>query len=125
MIVMIMTSKMILVNQKVHVQMLEVTMNNFISRQALCDDLQEYKIHTVPISLDESEIKGYNDGIDLAISVIAEFPSAEPKRKGKWMDTGCKKIYKCSECGNYLDFDGVNAGRGDVNFCPNCGAEME
>lgn len=54
-------------------------MSDFISRQALCDDLREYKINPVPISSDESEVKGYNDGIDLAISVIAKFPSAEPE----------------------------------------------
>ncbi len=56
-------------------------MRDLISRQALCDDLREHKVHPVPISSDESEVKGYNDGIDLAISVIAEFPSAEPERK--------------------------------------------
>ena len=55
-------------------------MDDLISRQALCDDLREYKVHPVPVSSDESEVKGYNDGIDLAISVIAEFPSAEPER---------------------------------------------
>ena len=54
-------------------------MSDLISRQALCDDLREYKVHPVPISSDESEVKGYNDGIDLAISVIAKFPSAEPE----------------------------------------------
>ena len=54
-------------------------MSDPISRQALCDDLREYKINPVPISSDESEVKGYNDGIDLAISVIAKFPSAEPE----------------------------------------------
>lgn len=56
-------------------------MSDLISRQALCDDLREYKVHPVPVSSDESEVKGYNDGIDLAISVIAKFPSAEPERK--------------------------------------------
>lgn len=56
-------------------------MSDLISRQALCDDLREYKVHPVPVSSDESEVKGYNDGIDLAISVISEFPSAEPERK--------------------------------------------
>ena len=62
-------------------------MNDLISRQALCDDLREYKIHSVPVSSDESEVKGYNDGIDLAISVIAKFPSAEPERKNdEWID---------------------------------------
>ena len=35
-----------------------------------------------------------------------------------------REIYKCSNCGNYLDFHGVNAGRGDANYCPNCGADM-
>lgn len=63
--------------------------------------------------------------MDDIVYTIENVPSAESERKkGKWIDTGCKKIYKCSECGNYLDFDGVNAGRGDANFCPNCGAEM-
>lgn len=49
----------------------------------------------------------------------------EPERKkGKWEDSGWKIIYRCSECGNYLDFSGLNAGRGDANFCPHCGADM-
>ena len=33
-------------------------------------------------------------------------------------------IVKCSVCNNTLDMYGVNAGRGDANFCPNCGADM-
>ena len=40
-----------------------------------------------------------------------------------WIDQG-HKIFKCSHCGNYLDFRGVNAGRGTANYCPNCGAKM-
>ena len=40
-----------------------------------------------------------------------------------WIDQG-HKIFKCSNCGNYLDFGGVNAGRGAANYCPNCGAKM-
>ena len=62
---------------------------DLISRKALCNDLREYKVHPVPISSDESEVKGYNDGIDLAISVIAELPSAEPK------------IIYCKDCDQY------------------------
>ena len=54
-------------------------MSNLIDRKALCDDLREYKVYPIPISSDESEVKGYNDGIDLAISVIVKFPSAEPE----------------------------------------------
>ena len=50
---------------------------------------------------------------------------AEPK-KGKWIKTArWGRVYYCNQCRNYLDFDGVNAGRGSTNFCPNCGAKME
>lgn len=31
---------------------------------------------------------------------------------------------ECSNCHNYIDFNGVNGGRGDANYCPNCGARM-
>lgn len=52
---------------------------------------------------------------------------AEPVRHGRWIALEGwfnKSIVKCSVCGNTLDMDGVNAGRGDANFCPNCGARM-
>lgn len=57
---------------------------------------------------------------------LDEIPSAEPERKkGEWKKIGhWGRHYRCDQCGNTLDFDGVNAGRGDANFCPNCGAEM-
>lgn len=95
-------------------------MSDLISRQALCDDLQEYKFHTVPISSDESEVKGYNDGIDLAISVIAEFPSVESEqKKGRWKITSIKGETwgVCSNCN-------FKQKAGELNFCPNCGADM-
>ena len=57
--------------------------------------------------------------------VIKKVPSTEQKR-GKWIKSGrWGRVYKCNRCGNYLDFDGVNVGRGSTNFCPNCGAKME
>ena len=34
------------------------------------------------------------------------------------------RAYKCSYCNNSLDFNGVNAGRGNANYCPNCGRKM-
>ena len=45
--------------------------------------------------------------------------------KGEWvkMDKRGNNI-RCSKCGNTLDLRGVNAGRGDANYCPNCGADM-
>lgn len=45
---------------------------------------------------------------------------------GKWKKIGMwGRVYRCNQCGNFLDFDGVNAGRGAANFCPNCGAKMD
>ena len=114
-------------------------MSDLINRQALCDDLREYKVYPVPGSSDESEVKGYNDGIDLAISVIAEFPSAEPERKkGKWIEIygyatpGGDPVWKCSECGKGIHVYGIEAPSYNRDYtdghqwvaCPNCGAEM-
>ena len=53
---------------------------------------------------------------------------SELVRHGEWLPLEGwfnKSIVKCSVCGNTLDMDGVNAGRGDANFCPNCGARMD
>ena len=63
---------------------------------------------------------------------IASIPAADvrPVVRGKWLNDFCgkgrfsKRIVQCSLCGNFLDLDGVNAGRGDANYCPNCGADM-
>ena len=64
--------------------------------------------------------------IPLNIDAVNMQPTIEPERKqGKWKPIGWSgRIHKCNQCGNMLDFGGVNAGRGDANFCPNCGADM-
>ena len=63
---------------------------------------------------------------DAVYQRIAQLPAVQPERKqGKWKSIGWSgRIHKCNQCGNMLDFGGVNAGRGDANFCPNCGADM-
>lgn len=63
---------------------------------------------------------------------LENLPAADvrPVVRGKWLNDFCgkgrfsKRIVQCSLCGNFLDLDGVNAGRGDANYCPNCGAQM-
>lgn len=52
--------------------------------------------------------------------------SAEEDNTMEWIPLKVGRLfpshdYKCSWCGNTLDFNGVNCGRGDANFCPNCG----
>lgn len=56
---------------------------------------------------------------------------AEPVRYGRWSVIGGKirrdidrRIVKCTLCNNNLSMEGVNCGRGDANYCPNCGAKM-
>lgn len=76
------------------------------------------------------ESKLYDDtelALDMAIKAL------EKRKTGKWMQVEWgktlfgKKIvtYRCSRCANYLDFKGLNCGRGSAWYCPNCGAEME
>ena len=67
----------------------------------------------------------FDEAIDVAIKALGQ-PTIEPERTGKWIKEKSRgQLYQCSACNNYLDFRGVNAGRGSANFCPNCGARME
>lgn len=72
--------------------------------------------------------EGTEEGFIGTLKSLAEkLPTIEPEwKRGKWIKAKNWGIrcYQCDQCGNYLDFDGVNAGRGDANFCPNCGADM-
>ena len=79
-------------------------------------------------------LQGYKDHESISTHLIWNAPTvdAEPVRHGKWLDLEAFKrpwfrhhIFECSVCRNTLDMDGVNAGRGDANYCPNCGAKME
>ena len=68
-----------------------------------------------------------NDELREAVERIKDIKPADvsPVRHGMWKKIGeWGRVYRCSQCGNFLDFDAVNAGRGDANFCPNCGADM-
>ena len=111
-------------------------MNDLINRQEAIDILQ-LGAEILRRVLDDMDIVGidrekYSYGLKLLesdIEDIKELPPAQPERKtGQWILYDKRfpwmQDYKCSECGNYLDFSGVNAGRGSANFCPNCGADM-
>lgn len=100
-------------------------MSNLISRQDAIEALK--------IAYWDEDIQSAKDDpciidamTDWAIRQIKNLPSIELERKkGEWIKVGYfGRSYKCNQCKNYLDFNGVNAGRGDANYCPNCGAEM-
>ena len=93
-------------------------MSDLISRQAAIDALKGCYCGGED-SCEEPWI--YEDN---AIKAVEQLPPIQPKR-GKWIKTArWGRVYYCDQCRNYLDFDGVNAGRGSTNFCPNCGADM-
>ena len=73
----------------------------------------------------EGKLDTFKEAHNMAIKSLEQ----EPKT-GHWINAKVGKLFpsndfKCSKCGNILDFDGVNCGRGDANFCPNCGVKME
>ena len=84
------------------------------------------RLEDVLAIIDKRTVKGK---LQVAREVL-KLPTIEPRKKGKWIYLDKDKrffhphIVKCSVCDNTLDMYGVNAGRGDANFCPNCGAEM-
>ena len=76
------------------------------------------------IKIVQNRCKRYTTACVLAVTEIRNLPPIQPKR-GRWIKTArWGRVYYCDQCRNYLDFDGVNAGRGSTNFCPNCGADM-
>lgn len=92
-------------------------MDDVISRQQAIDALNKLSESTYEVDYGVVNC-------DDAINAIATLPPIEPKR-GKWIKTArWGRVYYCNQCRNYLNFDGVNAGRGSTNFCPNCGAKM-
>ena len=73
---------------------------------------------------------GYTGVASVLTRLVDKQPTIQPEpHKGHWIRYNKKyswrTYYECSECKNYLDFSGVNGGRVEPHFCPNCGARME
>lgn len=70
------------------------------------------------------------EALDIAIASLAT--ESKLVVKGEWneIERGGLFIkyalFRCTHCGNIFKVyeDTLNAGRGDKNFCPNCGADM-
>lgn len=65
-----------------------------------------------------------SEAVDLAKTMVAVMPSAQPERKtGKWIDDnifGQLPVIICDQCKTFFPLQ-----FGDShNFCPNCGADM-
>ena len=94
-----------------------------MTKEEAIKELQEAHdtIRSYDIDSNESRLM---TALNMAIKALEQ----EPKT-GHWVNAKVGKLFpsndfKCSNCGNILDFNGVNCGRGDANFCPNCGVKM-
>lgn len=103
-------------------------MTRLIDADYLLKELEDWQA-----DLDDA-FSGRQLGVTDAIVIACQMPTVDavPVRNGKWLDPETLKrpwfrhhIFECSVCRNILDMDGVNAGRGDANYCPNCGARMD
>lgn len=65
-------------------------MNDLIDRCKAIDALYEYK--TEHANSDDTDTKWFNDGIDLAITVLSKFPAAK------------ESVILCKEC-KYFEYD--------------------
>ena len=92
-------------------------------------ELEEYDLISRQVAIDACH-KAYALG-DVVAERLQKLPSIAPVKHGKWKRIDkdnmffAPHILQCSICGNILDTHGVNAGRGDANYCPVCGAKMK
>lgn len=99
-------------------------MSRLIDADALMKEFAEFVKDSN--NSDFANVPTWND----AVSLVGSAPTIEERKTGKWirLDKDNKffvpHMLRCSECGNILDKNGVNAGRGDANYCPECGADM-
>ena len=96
-------------------------MRDLIDRMAALNYLYEFKIDSIPISSDELEIKGYNDGIDLAISVLSQFPSyiSAGATHVEFIDDNniIARGWQCQNCHSYVNEND--------KYCHECGILLE
>ncbi len=85
--------------------------NNVINMTCVAVDLSK----TDYIKIDKS-------GKSTTESLKQKTDDVKPVKHGKWLDVCC--AVKCSNCGEEYS-DEIFLMRGNINYCPNCGAEME
>lgn len=91
-------------------------MTRLIDADALKENIRKnYVICTVGHYFDELFQDFYN--------AIDEQPTieAKPVRHGKWIGYAGTIGNECSVCGKWID---VLQGTAEMNYCPNCGADM-
>ena len=98
-------------------------MADLIDRQAAIEEIEK------TINANKSihyEMRYWEDGMNCALNIIEDIPSAEPERKrGRWINAERKDgttAHKCSECKCFVGYSVSSLTW--FNFCPWCGADM-
>ena len=109
-------------------------MAEYIEREAAIRVLSNPITMSMCVNIDECKDKRKQRETDLELIKSLTAADVQPVVHGEWKQTGGKysrhktidrRVLTCSVCGNFLCMEGVNAGRGDANYCPNCGAKMD
>lgn len=100
-------------------------MKKLIELDATLDALREVIVPAEDIGFGDELTDGYNDGIDMAITVVSGLPTVDavPVVHGHWKeDTGGYGFWLCSHCGFVSE-----ASAADLlyKYCPHCGARMD
>ena len=101
-------------------------MSNYIDADELMDSL-----HRVAKSLSDDGAPAAAGYVAGTIMYIANFPAAdvEQVKRGKWIDDSViigegSNTYRCSDCGELVTLNDGTPQENNMNFCPNCGADM-
>lgn len=97
-------------------------MAEYISREKAIKELREVYEQEYPTASGDFDEYASHDMPNVLRNIPAA--DAQPVKHGRWIHDR-RTQWKCSECGNFLDFDGLNCGRGSAFYCPNCGAIMD
>ena len=101
---------------------------DLIERQAAIDALDEQialcdkALNSFGISMkDEYAVKVEKASLVAYKEQLESIPAADvvPVVHGEWADNN--DIWLCNNCGKWID---ILQGDADMNFCPNCGADM-
>ena len=89
--------------------------NDLISRSALLKELDEYNESAL---FDVEAVK----------DLINDIPTVEDRPQGKWKTVegyDGDEYYECSNCGEPWVLTTGTPEENNMNFCPNCGADMQ
>lgn len=99
-----------------------MTMKKLIELDAALDALREVIVPAEDIGFGDESTDGYNDGINMAVTVVSGLPTVDavPVRHGRWTIEDCHAAtywYCCSNCTAHH--------RARYAYCPSCGAVMD